>query len=318
MINNYNFDQNNENYQDNSQFDNSYKEKERRDYRQIIFTSIIFLFALRFVASFLANFVNSEISGFLMMAAVTISLIPVFLLMDGKNKLGELKVTRKKMTFSNFLFLFGLMFLSSIVFVNLTDIIVKTFNIQSIDVTQIINDNLNFDLFIYAVIFAPIMEEFQFRGLYLEHGRKYSSLATILLVSICFSFMHGNFIQSIGTIGISLVISYVGYSYGFVYAVLFHFINNLYATIVSRYILANPESTLAMFVGMAILILILVTAGLLIFNKPVKDEIKVNLGISKEATDRKKNIDGLKNLIKDPVFYIYIIIFIALSVLEVF
>lgn len=318
MINNYNFDENNENHSDNFEFNNDYKEKERRAYRQIIFTSIIFLFSLNFIAPFLANFISQEISGILMILAVSISLIPVFLLMDGKNKLGELKIIRKKMTFSNFLFLFGLMFLSSIIFVNLTNIIVEIFNIQSVDVTQIINDNLNFNLFIYAVIFAPIMEEFQFRGLYLEHGRKYSSLATILIVSICFSFMHGNFIQSIGTIGMSLVISYVGYSYGFVYAVLFHFINNLYATIVSRYIIANPESGLAMFVGMAILMLILVTAGLLIFNKSVKDEIKENLGLAKEDTDKEKNIEGLKNLITDPVFYIYIIVFIALSVLEVF
>lgn len=318
MINNYNFDENKSNYPDNFEFNNDYKEKERRAYRQIIFTSIIFLISLNFLAPILGNFFRQEISGILMMLAVSISLIPVFLLMDGKNKVGRLKVVRKKMNFSNFLFLFGLMFLSSIIFVNLTNIIVEIFNIQSVDVTQIINDNLNFNLFIYAVIFAPIMEEFQFRGLYLEHGRKYSSLATILIVSICFSFMHGNFIQSIGTIGMSLVISYVGYSYGFVYAVLFHLINNLYATIVSRYIIANPESGLAMFVGMVILMLILVTAGLLIFNKSVKDEIKENLGLTKENIDKEKNIKGLKNLITDPVFYIYIIIFITLSVLEVF
>lgn len=318
MINNYNFDESKSNYPDNFEFNNDYKEKERRAYRQIIFTSIIFLFSLNFIAPILGNFFSQEISGILMMLSVSISLIPVFLLMDGKNKVGDLKVIRKKMNFSNFLFLFGLMFLSSIIFVNLTNIIVEIFNIQSVDVTQIINDNLNFNLFIYAVIFAPIMEEFQFRGLYLEHGRKYSSLATILIVSICFSFMHGNFIQSIGTIGMSLVISYVGYSYGFIYAVLFHFINNLYATIVSRYIIANPESSLTMFVGMVILMLILVTAGLLIFNKSVKDEIKENLGLNKENIDKGKNIKGLKNLITDPVFYIYIIVFITLSVLEVF
>lgn len=313
MLNNYNF------YDKSELIDNQkYKDQEKTAYRQIILTSVMFLFALRFVASFLAKFISNETSGILMMLAVSISLIPVFIFMDGKNKLEKIKVIKKKMTFSNFLFLYGMMFLLSFISINLTNILVEVFNIQSVDVTQMINDNLNINLFVYAVIFAPIMEEFQFRGLYLEHGRKYSSLASILLVSICFSFMHGNFIQSVGTIGLSLVISYVGYSYGFIYSVLFHFINNLYATIVSKYVLANPKSLVSSFFVLAVLVLTVVTAGILIFNKSVKDEIRENLEISKESQNRKINIEGLKRLIKDPVFYMYILVFIALSALGVF
>lgn len=250
------------------------------------------------------SFLNDE--GLYNLFVIAISLIMIYFYI-GKDKKEQMIIKHKKMSFGDLLFFIGLMYAINFIFSFLTTFIVDIVGLPSIDVTKEIAMSSNLILHIYATFMGPLFEEIQYRGFYLNHVRKYGIQAAIIISTITFCFAHLNIIQSIGTIGIGLVISYVAYVYSFKIAVLIHIINNAIAFGLSDQIIVNENSIIVTIIGFIILSLIIYSLVKLIFGKKYKEIYDV----LKYKDNEKENFHAL---FKNGWFIAYIIITLLLSV----
>jgi len=85
----------------------------------------------------------------------------------------------------------------------------------------------NAAMLFYVVIGAPVTEELLFRGLLLRTFQRTGRTFAIVASSLLFAMMHGNFIQSVPTFLIGLVLGYVAVKCGSILpGILIHMINN--------------------------------------------------------------------------------------------
>lgn len=289
-----------------------YIKSRRKAVRLVLKYSVIFILLLNLIGGVLFSVPPlSNYEGLGMIVAVSISLLVIYLLASPKSGLNLGKVKRP-FTFKDLIFFFGLMYFLNIVSGLLIQLIMEGTGIQSVDVTQDISNNLTWDLFLYAVLIGPILEELQFRGIYLKRLENYGAKLTIIVTALTFSFMHMNFIQSVGTIGIALILSYVGYFYSFKAAVILHIINNLLAAGLSSIDLESPIAIAA-----SIFIYASISFALFkLFSKERRDRWKFHMG-DKENNPMLKEFEdqALKSVLTDPVFIIYVILMVALAIL---
>ncbi|WP_282925957.1 CPBP family intramembrane glutamic endopeptidase [Helcococcus kunzii] len=278
----------------------------------------ILMFIVYFISNILAYLLLDPFIkdvGLINALSVIISIIPIYLFM-GKRALKETEDIRppKKLSVVDLLFFVGIMYLLSIAFSHITNFFMRTFNIRSINVTEMIQTSLNTTLFIYAVFIGPFFEELNYRGFHLNNTRRYGAYSSMLLSTLIFSFAHGNFMQGIGTLGIGFVLGYVAYFYSFQDAIILHILNNLIVSLlgmVSTMANQNTAKTLFMAFDLAILGLI-VFAIISLFTKKRRDNIKKNLKYT-----RSEKI-YLKALLTDPIFFVYILIILILMILPSF
>lgn len=182
----------------------------RRANRKVIFAYLIYFVVIKIFGA-LTGFI--EDIGIRQIVIVGLGMIPIYFFV-GKKSMNNLRNTKQNyFGIKDYFFFVGLSYVASFIFSLITNLLVSKLNIPSPDVTKIIQTSLNVTLFIYAVLFGPLMEELQFRGFYLNTTRKYGKLSSIVLVSILFSFSHLNIIQGVGTLGLALVFTYVAYFY---------------------------------------------------------------------------------------------------------
>ncbi|WP_459129061.1 CPBP family intramembrane glutamic endopeptidase [Guggenheimella bovis] len=86
-------------------------------------------------------------------------------------------------------------------------------------------------MWVYACFVAPIIEEIVFRGYIQARLEKANPYGAIVLSAILFGLYHGNLPQGIFATFLGLILGYISYRYGLVYAILFHFINNFGITV---------------------------------------------------------------------------------------
>ncbi|MFM1572542.1 CPBP family intramembrane metalloprotease [Helcococcus ovis] len=277
----------------------------RKANRKIIFSYLIYFLSINILAS-LTGFIQDI--GIRQITIVGLGIIPIYFFV-GKKSLENLRSQKQKYFGIKDLFFFvGLSYAITLIFSIFTNFVVSKLNIPSPNVTKIIQNNLNITLFIYAVIFGPAIEELQFRGFYLNITRKYGKIASILLVSILFSFSHLNIIQGLGTFGLALVFTYVAYFYSFRDALILHIINNLIVAIVG-FLSSNYGLQSMQIVTLSIILIILGFSAIVqLFTEKRRNEFKNNLKIDKAE---KKY---LKNLFTDYVFIVYFIFILAFSV----
>lgn len=293
---------------------NSFKKEARSAHRKVIFSSVLYLLILNLLSIVVLNIFPGLQQGYLMIILVILSILPIYLLM-GKPSNENIENHRRKFRFKDLIFFWGLMYLLTVVFSLIVNFLMNTFGIQSVDVTSSITLNMTADLFIYAVLIGPYIEELQFRGLYINHVKKYGAIATIILTSLTFSFMHMNFIQSIGTIGLGLVLGYVGYFYSFKAAILLHVLNNLYAAVVGMIVIQFGEDSLILSVFGFIIIGMVLYFLMTILSRERQERLADNLGHVKKNPDVKKyERVTTKILLTDPIFIIYVIVMIGLSI----
>lgn len=94
-------------------------------------------------------------------------------------------------------------------------------------------DNPAIPMMITVCIEGPIFEEFIFRGVILKSLEKYGKCFAIIVSALLFGLMHGNFYQTIGTIGIGIVLGYLATEYSIKLTILLHILNNAWAEITS-------------------------------------------------------------------------------------
>lgn len=84
-----------------------------------------------------------------------------------------------------------------------------------------------FSMFLYACLFAPVVEEILFRGLVMRGLEKYGKWFAIVASSVLFGLFHGNLAQTPYAIAAGLVMGYVAMEYNLLWAMVMHMINNL-------------------------------------------------------------------------------------------
>nr|WP_276939305.1 type II CAAX endopeptidase family protein [Helcococcus sueciensis] len=295
----------NENLENNNIEENSllYEYERKKDYNKVSKSAFLFLlYTLIFGIVF--SFIND--AGILNLLVISFSLISIYFYI-GKGKKEAMIVTHKKMSFLDLIFFLGLMYGLNLIFSYIAIFLVDIVGVPSIDVTEEISLSANILLLVYASFLGPIFEEIQYRGFYLNHVRKYGIQTAIILSTILFCFAHMNIIQSIGTLGIGLVLSYVAYVYSFKMAVLVHIINNIIALVSTYQTSIVENSKIEMFVGLLILSLIVFAIIRLIFGKKYK-EIFENL---KYKGKEKENFNAL---LKNGWFIAYFIVALLLSI----
>lgn len=295
----------NENLENNSIEENSliYEYERKKDYNKVSKSAFLFLlYTLIFGIVF--SFIKDE--GLLNLLVISFSLISIYFYI-GKGKKEAMIVTHKKMSFLDLIFFLGLMYGLNLIFSYIAIFLVDIVGLPSIDVTEEISLSANILLLVYASFFGPIFEEIQYRGFYLNHVRKYGIQSAVIISTILFCFAHMNIIQSIGTLGIGLVLSYVAYVYSFKMAVLIHIINNIIALVSTYQTSILENSKVEMFAGLLILSLIVFAIIRLIFGKKYK-EIFENL---KYKGKEKENFNAL---LKNGWFIAYFIVALLLSI----
>ncbi|KAA9302352.1 MULTISPECIES: CPBP family intramembrane glutamic endopeptidase [Aerococcus] len=81
-------------------------------------------------------------------------------------------------------------------------------------------------MFLYAGFVGPILEEIAFRGTILPYLVKHGRLFAMTVSAFFFGLMHLNVIQSPFAFLIGLVLAYVSLTYGLLWAVVLHIVNN--------------------------------------------------------------------------------------------
>lgn len=293
-----------------------YKRERKLSARKIILLSLIFIVLFQATALIVHLALNDIIKdlGIQSLITVLISITPIVYLF--KNRIGNsLKIEREKFKFSDLVYFFGLMYLFSIIFSSIANILMTEFDINSVDVTANITDSMNAPLFIYAVLIGPFLEELQFRGYYMNYLRKYGASFTILLTSLTFSFMHLNFLQSIGTLGIAFVIGFVGYAYSFKAAVILHILNNFFVFLVGN-VLANYDENSPVAIAVSIIIIIFVIYSFMMtFTKKRKAIFNEYFGHYRKNRNKKIfESDGLYALLSDWMFWLYLVFMVSFSI----
>ena len=132
------------------------------------------------------------------------------------------------------------------------------------------------------VIFAPLTEEFIFRGFIGYRIERYGKVFTILFTSLIFSLFHANITQGVFTFMAGIVFAYVALEYGFQWAVAFHMMNNfLFAIVVDIYLaqmLNFGNFSLAQLldlIGFVVLVLVIILKW-----KDIKEYMDMNRGFN--------------------------------------
>lgn len=304
---NNNFDQINYDAYFNNDLD---KKAARKSYRTVIFSYLLYFLSYSFAISLLYNKISYP--GIFNSTVVIFGLLIVFLVLNNFTNNKILDFNKNHLGISKIIFFLGLMYMMTFVFNFITNFLMNTFNISSVDVTATLQSNINLDLFIYVVLIGPFAEELQYRGFYLNTTKKYGAYASIILTTIIFSFAHLNFIQGVGTLGIGLVLGYVAYFYSFRSAVILHILNNFIVMLLG--FLGGGRSQAAIEENFGIILFSLIFIGLMInsiivlLKRDTREKIKENLKI-----DVKEKF-YLKTLFSDPIFYIFVLILTLLII----
>lgn len=144
--------------------------------------------------------------------------------------------------------------------------------------SQIYNKNV-FTTILSAVVIAPLLEEFLFRGvLYRRMRDSISIIPSMLLSAIIFGLIHGNLVQFIYAFFIGILLAYVFEKFKTIWApVIFHGAANLFSVLVTYYggnldFLGNMS--LGVFMLVTEIELAITCLLLLIIEKKVKREVE--------------------------------------------
>jgi membrane protease YdiL (CAAX protease family) len=169
-------------------------------------------------------------SGWPMIVAVLVAFIPLLIYRKKKFFTYDLRTTKRKITVK--VFILGL-----IVAIGLNVIIspvmypvewlLNLFGYTADPSKEILEGSKTASMFVYTCFFAPIFEEFIYRGVVMRSLERFGSVFAITISALLFSMMHGNIIQMPIAFAIGLVLGYLAKTYTIWLTILIHCANNL-------------------------------------------------------------------------------------------
>ena len=153
-----------------------------------------------------------------------------------------------------------------------SSVIIGLFDMFGIDASSDINYEFNnaFDIIIFYISIAIVpafVEEFAFRGVVLGILRKYSDSLAILVSSIMFGLMHGNFMQIPFAFIVGLILGYITVkSNSMLPAMIIHFLNNAISVTISLLSECGLSTGILNFMY-SIFMIIIAIGGIVSFKK---------------------------------------------------
>lgn len=184
-------------------------------------------------------FENTNFTGTMSIIAVMLAFIPILIYRKKKFFQYDLKVRNKKITLK--IVIIGFVILSSLnnilgVFANGLECGLNAIGLSASSALNNLKDldKLTIPMVMYACIIGPVFEEFIYRGAVLRSFEKYGRWFAILISSILFGLMHGNFYQIFMAIGVGIILGYLATEYSIKLSILLHIINNTLVTVLSQ------------------------------------------------------------------------------------
>ena len=165
----------------------------------------------------------------------------MFLFFSRQNVIPQLFKKERSMSLKTFGLLLCVFFAISSFGDLLYQLLCKGLNLCGLqDTSYQIMEMLNMDNWFMRLsvwVLAPIGEELIFRGLLMRKLQKYGKMLALVVPSILFGVMHGNFMQMIPATLVGLALGYVAMEYSVIWSILIHAINNiLLATLIPQWI----------------------------------------------------------------------------------
>lgn len=172
----------------------------------------------------------------------------------------------------------GMQFFSSYL-VSIIAMIVPKWYEQYLDLMETagLDSDITVIMLCYSVILAPICEELIFRGVTMRQARKALPfwLANILQAAL-FGLFHGNWIQGIYAFALGMVLGFICEKGGSIYySIFFHFLFNLWGTVISELFGDVEESAVLGLVIFATMIVSLAVGTILFVFGMKKKEAKL-------------------------------------------
>lgn len=176
---------------------------------------------------------NFDISnGTLMIIMVIVGFIPFLVLRKKEFFSYDLKVKNKsinlKVVLIGIILVLGLNYISSFLTLILTAVL-EGFGASTTASEAALNFTSGVPMIIYAILVAPLFEEFLYRGALLRYLERFGAKFAILISAIMFGLMHGNIIQIPSAILIGIVFGFIAKEYSIKLSILLHIINNAFA-----------------------------------------------------------------------------------------
>lgn len=167
----------------------------------------------------------------------------------------------KSMTPKTFVLLFCFLFGVNMAAGILVNALMQLFSILGFPIRNIYNEieplfTSSPAMILFAVIIAPIVEEFVFRGCILGNLQRYGKSTALLMSALLFGIMHQNIHQALSTFFIGLVLGLIFMEYGLKYAILFHMLNNA-AALVFTFAGSSDNNIITAVVSILVLALII-------------------------------------------------------------
>lgn len=242
------------------------EEKERKNFSRIGFGYALFSlvsFAVALIIQIIAMLVNEDLLGstlFLnILSPVSLYLFALPVLLIILSKCEAKAPEKKKMGVGAFiLFLItalGFMYIGAMIGNGVMDFLSNLVGYDySNGLENIIDEKNIWITAIFAVIVAPIGEEFVFRKLIIDRIGKYGAVISIGLSGLMFGLMHGNLYQFFYAFALGLLLGYIYYNTGKLYlTIAIHAIVNFIGSVLTSFMTpileklieldtANPEA----------------------------------------------------------------------------
>ena len=160
----------------------------------------------------------------------------------------------------------------------------------------------NIPMLIYTVLFAPVVEELVFRGVFYKRFKAFGGFFTAFASSLFFALIHSNFLQFIPAFMMGFVLYLIRNRYGLRYSILLHLTNNALAILVNN--LGASQLWILYAYGFVLLGGTVYTLSTLIKNR-------AKLSNFLPGKEEKKN---LKLFLTSPVVWLNILILVILAI----
>ena len=166
------------------------------------------------------------------------------------------------------------------------------------------SEGMQVSMFLYVILFGPIMEEILFRGVLLHRLEKYGKVFAIVVSAISFGVFHGNLTQGIFAIIIGLLLGYVALEYSLKWCIILHVFNNSLS--MGQDLLMNYYSDIQVeFICFVVLAVISVLGILLLIKKKT---------ILVEYKEENPTVPGSKALVYGNPWFIVFLCFCFVAV----
>lgn len=168
-------------------------------------------------------------------------------------------------------------------------------------------------LFIKTAVVPALIEEFAIRGFLLQSMRRYGDDFAIVMSSLVFSLMHANAVQIIFAFMAGLALGYVYCKTNSIWTcIIVHFLNNAFSCTEVVILAALPQekaATVGLYMTFIVGVLALISLFLIFISK--------NYALKKTYTYLESG-QKAKAFITQPVFIIMAILFLSLTMQEVY